>query len=138
MRVKAGATPEFNAGLRSEDAEEAVLSACFSFKLAAVVYPDGYQHGVVQFCHFSVKGFLTSSRLATSPAVSRYHVLLELAKKMLAQACLSILLEYGNHVTNFASLTFLSWTTPLNTGLTTLNLGTYRIGGNSGRDGTTL
>src|ERR1700677_1391975 len=55
VRVKAGATPEFNAGLRSEDAEEAVLSARFSFKLAAVVYPDGYQHGVVQFCHFSVK-----------------------------------------------------------------------------------
>ena len=104
MRAHARATPEFDAGLRSEDAEEAVLSACSS--LVAVVYPDGYQHGVVQFCHFSVKEFLTSSHLATSSAVSRYHVLPEPANAMLAQACLSILLEYGNQSHEFRKTDF--------------------------------
>jgi ankyrin repeat protein len=48
---------------------------------------------VVQFSHFSVKEFLTSSRLASSSeAVSRYHILLEPAHTLLAQACLGVLL----------------------------------------------
>src|ERR1019366_868687 len=49
---------------------------------------------IVQFSHFSVKEFLTSPRLATSNGdISRYHILLEPAHTILAQACMSILLR---------------------------------------------
>jgi hypothetical protein len=49
---------------------------------------------VVQFSHFSVKEYLTSERLAAScQDVSRYHITLKTAHAMLAQACVSILLQ---------------------------------------------
>ena len=49
---------------------------------------------VVQFSHFSVKEFLTSPRLVSpSRAVSHYHIPLEPAHTVMAQACLSILLR---------------------------------------------
>jgi len=48
----------------------------------------------VQFSHFSVKEFLTSTRLANSSKdVSRYHIDLEPAHTILAQACMGILLQ---------------------------------------------
>jgi hypothetical protein len=54
---------------------------------------------VVQFSHFSVKEFLTSSRLASSSAnVSRFHILLEPAHTILAQACLGVLLRLDETV----------------------------------------
>jgi ankyrin repeat protein len=54
---------------------------------------------VVQFSHFSVKEFLTSPRLATSSEdLSRYHVDLEPAHTILAQACLSVLLQLDDRV----------------------------------------
>jgi ankyrin repeat protein len=54
---------------------------------------------VVQFSHFSVKEFLTSSRIADSSAdVSRFHILLEPAHTILAEACLCILLRLGGLV----------------------------------------
>ena len=53
----------------------------------------------VQFSHFSVKEFLTAARLATSSEdTSRYHILLEPAHTILAQACLSVLLRVGDRV----------------------------------------
>jgi hypothetical protein len=49
---------------------------------------------IVQFSHFSVKEFLTSSRLATaSEEVSAYRIDLENAHTILAQACLAVLLQ---------------------------------------------
>ena len=49
---------------------------------------------VVQFSHFSVKEFLTSPRLvAPSRDVSHYHIFLEPAHTIMAQACLSTLLR---------------------------------------------
>ena len=81
--------PEYNPGWRWEDPLQAVLSACSS--LIAVVNDGDSQ--VVQFSHFSVKEFLTSDRLAHSnEEVSRYHISLEPAHKLLAQACLGVLL----------------------------------------------
>ena len=54
---------------------------------------DGYSR-VVQFSHFSVKEFLTSSRLSTaSGEVSAYGIDLENAHAILAQACLGVLLH---------------------------------------------
>ena len=48
----------------------------------------------MQFAHFSVKEYLTSARLATSSQdVSRYHIVLEPAHTILAQACVSVLLQ---------------------------------------------
>jgi Ankyrin repeats (3 copies)/Ankyrin repeat len=53
---------------------------------------------VVQFSHFSVKEYLTSARLATSSQdVSRYHIALKPAHMILAQACVSVLLQLGDH-----------------------------------------
>ena len=52
---------------------------------------------MVQFSHFSVKEYLTSARLATSSQdVSRYHIALEPAHTILAQACVSVLLQLPN------------------------------------------
>jgi hypothetical protein len=61
----------------------------------------------VQFSHFSVKEFLTSPRLATwSEDVSRYHVDLEPAHTILAQACLSVLLQLDDRVQDDIDETF--------------------------------
>ncbi|KAH9013199.1 hypothetical protein EDB85DRAFT_2098425 [Lactarius pseudohatsudake] len=81
--------PKLNADWRWEDNEEVVLSACSS--LVAVVI-DGDSR-VVQFSHFSVKEFLTSNRLASSLGEeSRFHIRLESAHTILAQASLGVLL----------------------------------------------
>ena len=95
IRFDTGQLPRYDVNWRSENAQEAVLSACSS--LIAVVNIDGSP--VVQFAHFSVKEFLTSDRLANSTkALSRYHILPRSAHTILAQASLSVLLHLGNHV----------------------------------------
>ena len=86
--------PKLKPNWRWEDQEQALLASCSS--LIAVVGTGDSR--VVQFSHFSVKEFLTSSRLATSSQdVSRYHVMLEPAHMILAQACVSILLQLHDH-----------------------------------------
>src|SRR6266404_4864120 len=91
----AGGIPMLNTNWRWEDHEEAVLSACSS--LVSVIIGDG--HSVVQFSHFSVKEFLTSDRLANSAAeeLSHFHIPLEPAHAILAQACLGVLLKLEGH-----------------------------------------
>ncbi|KAH9013212.1 hypothetical protein EDB85DRAFT_984081 [Lactarius pseudohatsudake] len=87
--------PKLNADWQWEDNEEAVLSACSS--LVAVVI-DGDSR-VVQFSHFSVKEFLTSNRLASSLGEeSRFHIRLESAHTILAQASLGVLLRLDEQV----------------------------------------
>ena len=82
--------PKLNPSWRWEDKEQALLSSCSS--LIAIV--DSDDRRVVQFSHFSVKEFLTSPRLVTPDRdVSRYHIVLEPAHTILAQACLSVLLQ---------------------------------------------
>jgi hypothetical protein len=73
------------------------LSACSS--LVSIVCGSGGSK-VVQFSHFSVKEFLTSSRLAESSSsdVSPFHILLEPAHTILAQACLGVLLRLDDHL----------------------------------------
>jgi ankyrin repeat protein len=87
--------PMLNPGWRWEYQEEAVMSACSS--LVAIV-KDGDSR-IVQFSHFSVKEFLTADRLAEPIRdVSRYHIELEAAHTILAQACIGVLLRLDDHV----------------------------------------
>src|SRR6266852_6159755 len=79
--------PKLNPNWRWEDEEQALLMSCSS--LIAII--DTEYSRVVQFSHFSVKEFLTSTRLAVSSKdVSRYHIDLEPAHTILAQACMGI------------------------------------------------
>jgi len=106
---RAEGIPILNPGWRWEDHEEAVMSTCSS--LAIIV--DGKDEGagededetedsrIVQFSHFSVKEFLTSDRLAESSrevTVSQYHIVLEPAHVVLAQACLGVLLRLDDRI----------------------------------------
>ena len=94
--------PKLNPGWRWEDQEQALLSSCSS--LISIVGDSGHHHRdqnsrAVQFSHFSVKEFLTSPRLATpNRDVSYYHIDLERAHTIMAQACLSVLLRSDVHV----------------------------------------
>jgi ankyrin repeat protein len=88
-----GGIPELKPGWRWEDQEQALFTSCSS--LIAIV--DTGSSRVVQFSHFSVKEYLTSARLATSSQdVSRYHIALKPAHTILAQACVSVLLQLGD------------------------------------------
>ena len=87
--------PKLNPDWRWKDEEQAVLSLCSS--LISIVNIEELRF--VQFSHFSVKEFLTLPRLATSSRdVSWYHVSLEAAHMVLAQACLGVLLWLGDRV----------------------------------------
>ena len=87
--------PRLNPNWRWEDEEQGLLTSCSS--LITIVKSGASR--VVQFSHFSVKEFLTSVRLAASDGeVLRYHIALEPAHKILAEACLSILLRSDDHV----------------------------------------
>ena len=89
-----GGIPKRDANWRRQDQEQAVLSTCSS--LITVVH-DGKSR-VVQFSHFSVKEFLTSDRLAAAIGdVSFYHIPLEPAHTILAQACLGVLLHLDDN-----------------------------------------
>jgi ankyrin repeat protein len=90
-----GGIAQLNPNWRWADHHQAVLSTCSS--LIAIV--DDGDSKVVQFSHFSVKEYLTSDRLALSSGdVSRYHIVLEPAHTILAQACLGVLLRLGDPV----------------------------------------
>ena len=87
--------PRLRADWRWEDQEQALLIACSS--LIAIV--EAGDSRVVQFSHFSVKEFLTSSRLSTaSGEVSDYRINLENAHTILAQACLGVLLQSHDEI----------------------------------------
>ena len=95
--------PTLKEDWRWNDQEEAVLSTCSS--LIAIVR-DGNSR-VVQFSHFSVKEYLTSPRLAQSRGdVSRFHIDLNAAHTILAQACLATLLQLDEQTGNSGSKEF--------------------------------
>ena len=89
-----GGIPTLKEDWRWDDEEGAVLSTCSS--LIAVV-PSGRSR-VVQFSHFSVKEYLTSSRITRWQGdVSRFHIDLDAAHTIMAQACLGTLLRLEEH-----------------------------------------
>jgi hypothetical protein len=73
--------PKLNPNWRWEDEEQALLTSCSIF----IAIVDTEDSRVVQFSHFSVKEFLTSTRLASSiKDVSRYHINLEPAHTIMS------------------------------------------------------
>ena len=84
----------FEGSWRPENPRDMVLSTCSS--LVTIINVDGSP--VMQFSHFSVKEYLTSSRISVG-RVSRYYIPLEPAHLFLTQACLSILLELDKDLT---------------------------------------
>jgi ankyrin repeat protein len=95
--VSAEGMPKLNPSWRWEDQEEAVMSTCSS--LVTIVKDKDSDSRVVQFSHFSVKEFLTADRLVQAMRdVSRYHIRLEAAHTILAQACLGVLLRLDEHL----------------------------------------
>jgi hypothetical protein len=95
---EAGSIPKFHEDWRLEDPVDAVLSTCST--LLAIVNDRGSP--VIQFSHFSVKEFLTSTRLAEATDIisRRYHVSMTPAHTLVAQACLGILLHLDKDVTS--------------------------------------
>ena len=90
-----GGVPKLNPRWRWGDQEQALLSSCSSL----IMIVNVGESRVVQFSHSSVKEYLTSPRLATrSEDVSRYHILLEPAHTILAQACVSVLVLSDDYV----------------------------------------
>ena len=87
----AGDIPKYREDWRPEDPIDAVLSTCST--LLSLVNAEYSQ--VIQFSHFSVKEFLTSSRLAEKcNTISRhYHVSMTPAHAIVAKVCLGILLH---------------------------------------------
>jgi ankyrin repeat protein len=92
------AEPAVIEGFRPENPEEAVLSACST--LIAVINKGGSK--TVQFSHFSVKEFLTSDRLWTSKVetIRRHYIPLDAAHMILAQACLTELVQLDENMDN--------------------------------------
>jgi ankyrin repeat protein len=92
--------PTLKEDWRWNDQEQAVLSTCSSL----ITIVSNGDSRVVQFSHFSVKEYLTSPRLAQSRRdVSRFYVDLNAAHTILAQACLSTLLQLDEHAGNGGS-----------------------------------
>jgi hypothetical protein len=93
-----GQIPTFHEDWRLEDPVEAVLSTCST--LLSLVNAQNFQ--VIQFSHFSVKEFLTSTRFSEKhdKISNRYHVSLTEAHTLVAQACLGILLHLDQGVTS--------------------------------------
>ena len=95
----ASGIPRSNPDWRWEEQELALLSACSSLISIVEGYVDYSRARVVQFSHFSVKEFLTSSRFATATGeVSNYHIDSGSAHTILAQACLGVLLQIQDGV----------------------------------------
>ena len=93
----AGPIPKFHVDCRLEDPVEAVLSICST--LLSLV--DVENSRIIQFGHFSVKEFLTSTRFGQKCSIisSRYHISMSPAHTVMAQACLGILLHLPENVT---------------------------------------
>ena len=90
-----GSPPILKPGLRWAEQEKAVMSACSS--LVNIV--DDGDSRIVQFSHYSVKEYLMSERLGESNSeATYYHIQLEPAHTILAQACLGVLLQLGHGV----------------------------------------
>jgi hypothetical protein len=92
-----GPIPKYREDWRLEDPVDAVLSTCST--LLSLVNVDDSQ--IIQFSHFSVKEFLTSSRFAEKgDTISRhYHISMTPAHTLVAQACLAILLYLDESIT---------------------------------------
>ena len=95
FKFEEGGRLTFEEDWRPEDPGNTVLSTCSSL---ITVLNEG-RSSLIQFSHFSVKEYLTSTRIAEG-RVSHYSIPLEPAHLFVTQACLSFLLQLDKHVTN--------------------------------------
>ena len=95
---EAGPIPKLYEDWRPEDPMYAVLSACPSF---LTIVDDYSNRKVVQFSHFSVKEFLTSTRLyeANDFTLRHCHISETPAHTLAARACMSYLLRLDKDIT---------------------------------------
>jgi hypothetical protein len=95
-----GIVAVLDANLRSEDQERKLASACPSF----ITIVDDNGSRLVQFSHFSVKEFLTSSHLPTSSKdIARYHILPDAAHTTMAEASLAVLLRSDDRLNRWSA-----------------------------------
>ena len=101
---KAGPIPRFREDWRLEDPLEAVMSTCST--LLVLVHVDDSE--VIQFSHYSVKEFLTSTRFGEKRDIIswRYHISMTSAHTIVAQACIGILLHLDTSTTRSGLTTF--------------------------------
>ena len=99
---KLGAIPKFREDWRPKNPVEAVLSACSALLSVVNVKTSLETSRVVQFSHFTVKEFLTSSRFAEKHdnISRRYHISMSPSHAFVAQACLGVLLHLDKNITS--------------------------------------
>jgi len=104
INFDADSSPDLMEGWRPDNPEEAVLSTCST--LITVI--EGKGSKIVQFCHFSVKEYLTSDRLRTSDVgnIGLYYIPLDAAHTFLARSCLAVLLKLDETVNKKRLATF--------------------------------
>ena len=91
---EASLIPKYREDWRPEDPVQAVLSACSPL----LTLVDVNESSVIQFSHFAVKEFLTSSRICYDTTLSRYHLSMTSGNILVAQACLGILLHLDDNI----------------------------------------
>ena len=98
---KSGTIPKFHEYWRLKNPVEAILSACPTLLSVVDVTTNGETSRVVQFAHFTVKEFLTSSRVANKKdnTSHRYHISMSAAHTFVAHACLGMLLHLDKTIT---------------------------------------
>jgi len=99
---KSGATPIFHKDWRLTNPVQAVLSACSTLLSVVNVKTTLTSSQVVQFSHFTVKEFLTSSRFARKQdnLSRRYHISMSPAHTFVAQVCLGVILHLDKNITS--------------------------------------
>jgi len=99
---KSGAIPKFHKDWRLKNPVQAVLSACSTLLSVVNVETSLENFQVVQFSHFTVKEFLTSSRFAEKHdnISRRYHISMSPAHTFVAQACLGVILHLDKNITS--------------------------------------
>jgi ankyrin repeat protein len=104
IQFDSDAGPTLKGDWRPENPEQALLSTCST--LIALV--DNGVSKVVQFSHFSVKEYLTSERLrdTTVDDIRKYYIPTNAAHAVLAQACLTVLLQLDDKVDKAALASF--------------------------------
>ena len=97
FEFEVGSIAKFHEGRRPEYPVDVVLSTC-----STLLTPVNIEGSVViQFSHYSVKEFLTSTRLAETDdeVLCRYHISMTPAHTLVAKACLGILLHLEETIT---------------------------------------
>jgi len=99
---ESGAIPKFHKDWRLKNLVEAILSACSTLLSVVNVETPLRSSRVVQFPHFTVKEFLTSSRFSQKHdnISRRHHISMSPAHSFVTQTCLGVLLHLDENITS--------------------------------------